>query len=193
MIVMAISIRRQWLQRRLPCDPTRLGGHQSQQQGLWKGQVLRNNSKSSRIIKWFKSSSGIAVALLTAVQNHQNHEIIQNVIENNLPVKLLNQNHLNYQKAPLELLLKIICRYCGQALGYCAQDSCDKSSSGRALGGVRLFIDIIFCIGFHQVMIWLNLSFHHLFNIGERWLVRDMALAPNCTWHQLWTNLSPLL
>ena len=106
------------------------------------------------------------------LQNHQNHEIIQNVIENNLPVKLLNQNHLNYQKGPLELLLKIICRYCGQALGYCAQDSCDKSSSGRALGGVRLFIEIIFiifCIGFHQVMIWLNLSFHHLFNIGERW------------------------
>ena len=29
-------------------------------------------------------------------------------------------------------------RYCGQALGYCAQDACDKSSSGRALGGVSL-------------------------------------------------------
>jgi len=28
-------------------------------------------------------------------------------------------------------------RYCGQALGYCAADSCDKTSSGRALGGVR--------------------------------------------------------
>ena len=29
-------------------------------------------------------------------------------------------------------------RYCGQALGYCAEDACDKSSSGRALGGVSL-------------------------------------------------------
>ena len=55
--------------------------------------------------------------------------LYQNTITNKSSLKIMNT-----------VCNTISCtsRYCGQALGYCAQDACDKSSSGRALGGVSL-------------------------------------------------------